>query len=155
MSRKQESIDTSKFLTALQKMGWFRNITDHFQIGIPDIIGGYKGLLYGFEIKSISFVPEDGWAPLKKDHCFTPKQIEELKSINRSGGCGIGIVICGPNLYYAYPIDINKDGQINCYELSKKGQYLKRSSQEWDVESFLDKIFLAISLPKYTQGLQR
>lgn len=138
MGQKAESKDTNIVLANLQAIGWFRNITDTFQIGIPDILGCYKGRACGIEIKSIDEVPQNGWAPAKSKHRFTPKQVEELKSISRSGGISIACIICGPILMYGTPYDINKDGQINCTTLFTNGQYIQKCSGKWDFETLLN-----------------
>ena len=65
--------------------------------------------------------------------------MEELKSINKSDGIGLGLIICGPHLYYGGPEYINKHGQMNCNELLKRDNYIKKVSNKWDLKHFLEK----------------
>lgn len=103
-------------------------------MGIPDILGSYKSIFYGIEVKVVKSVAEDGWAPRKKEHRFSSKQVEELKSIERSGGVGLAAVICGNNLYFALPDDINEYGQINVLEcLDKPLHHIVKIGKEWDL----------------------
>jgi len=136
MARKAESQDTSLFLSNLQQKGYFRNITDLVQVGIPDIIGCHLDFFYGLEVKSVKSIAENGLAPRRNEHRFTSKQIEELKSIEKSGGLGVGVIICGKILFFGYPHEINEYGQMDCNKLKEQGRFILKKGKKWDLEKF-------------------
>lgn len=127
MAKKQETKANSEVLTELQKIGWFRNISDKFQIGIPDNIGAYRGVLFGIEFKAVSAIPQDGLTPPKSGHVFSGSQIKELISIQDNGlGIGLGMIACGKYLFWFTPDYIDKNGQVNCNQLLKEGKYITK-----------------------------
>jgi len=133
MAKKRETGANAKILKSLQKYCWARNISDKFQIGLPDNLVCYQGLTMGMELKAVSSIPENGWAPLKSDHCFSKPQIRELKSIETHGGVGLGLLVCGSYLFWFLPSEINEFGQVNCNELLKLHQFIKKgTSGDWD-----------------------
>lgn len=119
MAKKQETKDMQPFLSALQAFGYFRNISDEFQVGIPDIIGSGRGKFFGIEFKSVGEL--GGIVPTKGHHPFTPTQVKELNQINSKGsGVGIGVIMCGKHFIWVSPSEINKDGRVNVDELLLK-----------------------------------
>jgi hypothetical protein len=136
VTRKIESLDTDLLLSHLKQEGYFRNITDLYQIGIPDIVGCRFGFFYGLEVKSVKSIPEDGICPRKSEHRFTKKQVEELKGIDKSGGLGVGIIICGKTLFFGLVSDINDEGQMNCHKLQERGNVAKMKNKRWDLSNF-------------------
>lgn len=130
MAKKRETKHNAEILSALQKAGWFRNVSDKFQIGLPDNIGAYRGLLFGIELKAVGEIPKDGWAPLKKDHTFSGPQIKELKSIAEDGGgVGLGVIVCGGYAFWCTPDEINENGQVNCNKLLKENKFILKSKE--------------------------
>jgi len=107
-------------------------------VGVPDILGCYKGTFVGIEVKSVAEVPRDGMAP--RAHPFSTRQIRELKEIDKNGGIAIGAVICGKRLYWAYPEDINNEGAISCHYAETDGRLLKG---EWDITLFLEDLWMS------------
>lgn len=144
MGRKKESRDTNLFLRGIQEVGWFRNITDLYQVGIPDILGCHQGTSYGIEVKSVSSIPEDGISPRLSEHRFTAKQVEELKLIKQNGGVAVGVIICGPHLYFGTPLQISDKGQMDCWKLCNEGQYVKKDSGKWKIDIILRR-FMEVS----------
>lgn len=140
MAKKRETTSGSKLLKELQRLGWFRNISDRVQVGIPDFIGCYCGVSVGLEVKAVSEVVPSGWAPSKSEHRFSEKQVEELKSICQNGGVGIGVVICGNVMFAALPSQINDAGQINCREL----KMYKLDEAEVMLRSFISEEILCL-----------
>lgn len=136
MAKKQETKDMQPFLSALQAFGYFRNITDEFQIGIPDIIGSGRGKFFGIEFKSVGEL--GGIVPAKGHHPFTLPQIKELNQINSKGsGVGIGVIMCGEFFIWVSPQEIREDGRVNVDELLAK--YPKRLfSMKDDFRKFLE-----------------
>lgn len=63
------------YLKSLGKDIWFFKVAGGpFQMpGIPDIVGCYKGTLFGIEVKSAKGKPTD-------------RQVHEIEKINRAGG---------------------------------------------------------------------
>ncbi len=112
MAKKQETKDMQPFLNALQAFGYFRNISDEFQVGIPDIIGSGRGKFFGIEFKSVGEL--GGIVPAKGHHPFTKTQIKELNQINSKGsGVGIGVIMCGKYFVWVSPSEIQEDGRVD------------------------------------------
>lgn len=135
MAKKKETQANSEVLASLQKFGWFRNISDKYQVGIPDNLGCYRGLLFGIEFKAVDEVPANGLTPAKKDHRFSGTQAKELRSLEiNGGGIGIGMIACGSTLFwFSYDL-INEEGQVDCNKLHKKKQFLIKDKEKgWDV----------------------
>lgn len=130
MAKKKETKANSALLTALQAVGWFRNISDKFQIGIPDNVGSYRGLTFGIEVKAVSEIPKNGMTPPKSGHVFSAPQIKELYAIqNEGGGVGLGVIICGSTLFWCTPEYIDENGQVDCNRLLKEEKYMVKTQQ--------------------------
>lgn len=132
MAKKRETQDTAPFLRSLQQTGWFKNINDTVQVGIPDLLGCRLGKLYGLELKAIREVPEDGIVPKKSEHRFSKKQISELFNIEKNGGVALGIIICGKIAYMLRPSEINEHGQVNVNHISSD-RVLRKTKGAWDL----------------------
>lgn len=137
MAKKRETIDTGPLLTSLQKLGWFRKINDTVQVGIPDILGAYKSIPFGIEVKSIEEVPMDGLVPLKSKHCFSSPQKRELQNIEDNGGVGVGIIICGKMAVVIYPHEIDENGQVNWNNIPDT-RTINRFHGKWELEYILN-----------------
>lgn len=137
MAKKQETKDMQGFTNSLQKVGYFRNISDKYQIGIPDLLGGYRGTLVGIEFKSVGEF--SGIVPPKGHHPFTPTQIKELKHIVKDGGVGIGVIMCGKFFVWVFPEEIDNEGRVNIDDL-----ILKHPTRLWntscDYDQFLTEL---------------
>ena len=112
MASKQESKDCGEILSFLKTRGYFRKTNDVSQIGLPDILGTFEGHFFGIEVKSIDEVPEDGMVPKKGKHAFTPTQVKEMLEIDKNGGTAIGFVVCGNQLLWITPYQIEEDGRV-------------------------------------------
>jgi hypothetical protein len=134
MAKKRETIDTGPLLSALQRVGWFRKINDTVQVGIPDLIGTHEGDFCGIEVKAIRAVPEDGIVPPLNMHTFSAKQVHDLKGINKNGGFGVGVIICGKSAAVVTPDRIDKNGQTNWH---KANCYIHKEGGEWNLERLL------------------
>lgn len=134
MAKKRETVDNKEILDTLQKFGWFRNISDKYQVGIPDNIGCYRGLMFGFEVKSVGEVPLNGLVPSSKEHRFSPPQVHELTRLqNKGGGIGLGLIMCGNVLFWFTPEYINCDGQVDCNKLLEENKFItKHKDFGWD-----------------------
>jgi len=134
MAKTRETRKNAEILRELQNHGWFRNISDKYQVGIPDNIGSYRGLLFGIEVKAVGSVPKNGLAPAKKDHRFTKTQVKELERIQKEGGgVGLGFLICGDFLFWFSYDYINEDGQVDCHRLTKEMKFIKKEKGlGWD-----------------------
>lgn len=76
----RESDLTRKIKLALEKEGgfWFKTHGGMFQMaGLPDLIGCYRGIFYGLEVK----LPG-------RERALTKRQAEVLKKIRAVGGVG-------------------------------------------------------------------
>lgn len=74
----KESALRSKIVEALRAYSGFWVVTHgemYQQIGLPDIIGCYSGMLFALEVK----LPG-------KEHTLTPQQARVLERIRRAGG---------------------------------------------------------------------
>ena len=134
MGKTGETKEMRAFLNALQSFGYFRNITDQFQVGIPDIIGSYKGAFIGIEFKSVDEL--SGTIPPKGSHPFTSKQVRELGSIEKSEGVGVGVIRCGKKFVLVLPLFI-KDGRVDFNSIPK--EYIFDTTTE-GVRKFLEAI---------------
>jgi len=132
MAKKRETDSKSGLLDSLKKSGWFRTLSDRVQIGLPDIIGTFKGVTFGLEVKSVKDIAEDGLAPRSSEHCFTPPQVKELFNIGQNGGWGLGILICGPKLFWFSPDYINEKGQVDCKRLVSESKFIDKVNGSWD-----------------------
>jgi len=130
MGKKKETEVNGTILTTLQKLGWFRNISDKYQVGIPDNVGSYGGLTFGVELKVVDEIPEDGLAPAKNEHRFSQTQVKELRSLqNVGGGIGLGIIVCGNTLFWFTPESITEDGQVDCNRLYKEQKFILKDKE--------------------------
>ena len=144
MATKRETKEGRAFLNSLQENGWFRNITDKFQVGVPDYLGCYKGILTAFELKAIRELPRNGLAPTKSDHTFTPVQVRELRNINTFGGIGLGIILCGRTAFFFTPDNIRPDGRVDCKQLLKERKFItKEFGGAWKIEGLLEAMWRA------------
>lgn len=136
MGRKKESVATTGILNSLKEHGYFRKISDSYQTGIPDILGCYKGVFIGIEVKNIDEVPQDWWVPGNKDHKFSAPQIKELENIYQIGnGVAVALVVCGDQAFWVYQYAIDKDRkQVN---IGSCRSMFKRNGK-WDVTNFLE-----------------
>jgi len=138
MSRSNESLKTGPLLESLQQEGYFRKLSDRFQIGMPDIIGCYKGLYVGIEVKEVSVIAEGGMAPSLSGHVFTKAQVKELKQIEANGGIAIAIVLCGDKAFWFTPDQITGQGQVNCIRSMDNGCVVKKEHGKWNVHPVLE-----------------
>lgn len=140
MAQKQETKDTGPILRQLQIIGWFRKTNDLNQVAIPDILGVYRGFAFGIEIKSIKeVVGENVLVPPMTSHRFTLGQIQNLKSIEKNGGIGIGIIVCGRHAKYFYPSEINPRGQCN-WNMNDYQNDIRFVKGEWQMKECLESL---------------
>jgi len=140
MSRKLESSKTSEVLRSLQLVGYFRNISDMYQVGMADIVGSYKGKFYAIEVKAVTEVPQDGLAPPKSGHVFTPEQMKELANVEHDGlGAAIALVICGDKGFWFTQEQVDRTtGQVNIVRALENHRYIKKVDGRWDVLPMLE-----------------
>jgi len=124
MAKKKETGASSKVLNSLKRHGYFRKISDRVQVGIPDIIGSYKIRFYGVEIKAITEVPKDGMVPKRGSHPFDKIQVNNLEEIHKTGGVGVGMVVCGKQAVFCYYHQIDDEGRINWNQCVKENQHI-------------------------------
>lgn len=135
MAKKKETGASSRFLDSLKKHGYYRKISDRVQVGIPDIIGSYRGRFNGIEIKAIDEVPLDGMVPKKGSHPFDQVQVNNLQDIDRNGGLGVGVVVCGKKAIWAYYHQINQLGRVSWNDCWEEGQGIEDIN---NLEHFLE-----------------
>jgi len=122
----------------LIQRGWFKKLSDRYQVGLPDIIGCMHGKFIGIEVKSVAEIAPEGLCPRMSEHTFSPKQVRELTRINEAGGLGIAVVACKDKLMYFHPHLINEHGQVNANNALVVGHYVNKEKGRWDMGKILE-----------------
>ena len=125
MAKKKETGASSKVLNALKKHGYFRKISDRVQVGIPDVIGSFKGRFTGVEVKAVSEIPSDGKVPKKGSHPFDKVQVNNLEEIHKNKGIAVGLVVCGNKGVFAFYNQIDEEGRIDWNDLWDHNQFIE------------------------------
>ncbi|MDY6957932.1 MAG: hypothetical protein SVK08_02125 [Halobacteriota archaeon] len=72
-----------------------KKINDRYEVGVPDIIGCYHGMMFAFEVKV-------RLSSGSLAHKFTPAQVIELKQLKKSSALAVGLVYDNKTRLWSY-----------------------------------------------------